>query len=200
VEASAAAGIKYAIEDSFEGALMKFCIVPFAVATLTSACITVNVPAKGTADGGTAKGTADGGTAKGTADGSSICVFPQPGGGRFCQASTNLTANQVTNQTSLCTSMQGTIVAACPVGAVGCCATTSGSVDFDQCFYGVSAAVEENMCATNNGIWAAGSATSDAGATDDATEGSATSDAGATDDATEGSATSDAGATDDATD
>jgi hypothetical protein len=170
---------------------MKFCVVPFAVATL-SACIVV--PAKGTAAKGTAAkgtadgGTADGGTAEGTADGSSICVFPQPGGGRFCQASTNLTANQVTNQTSLCTSMQGTIVEACPVGAVGCCATTSGSVDFDQCFYGVSAAVEENMCETNNGTWAAGSPTSDAGATDDATEGSATSDAG------------DAGATDDATD
>jgi hypothetical protein len=104
--------------------------------------------------------------AKPAADGSLICIFPQPGGTSFCQAATNLTPKEVTNQTSLCTSMQGTAVAACPVGAVGCCATTSGSVDFDQCFYGISAATGENTCATKMGTWAASSETSDASATD----------------------------------
>jgi hypothetical protein len=126
---------------------MKPWIVPFAVAALACGCQLV-VPAKPTADG------------------SVICIFPQPGGTSFCQAATNLTAKEVTNQTSLCTSMQGTVVTACPAGAVGCCATTSGSVDFDQCFYGVPAATEETACATKMGTWAAGSGTSDAGATD----------------------------------
>jgi hypothetical protein len=105
--------------------------------------------------------------AKPTADGSVICTFPQPGGTSFCQAATNLTAKQVTNQTSLCTSMQGTVVAACPDGAVGCCATTSGSVDFNQCYYGISVATGANTCAAMmGGTWTAGSGTSDAGATD----------------------------------
>ena len=62
--------------------------------------------------------------------------------------------------------MQGTIVAACPGGPVGCCATTSGAVDFEQCFYGVSAVDEEMACATKNGTWSAGTATGEAGATD----------------------------------
>jgi hypothetical protein len=95
-----------------------------------------------------------------------FCTVPQPGGTSFCQASTNLTAKQVTNQTSLCTTMQGTIVAACPDGAVGCCATTSGSVDFDQCYYGISAATGEQTCTTMTGTWTAGSGTSEAGAAD----------------------------------
>ncbi len=126
---------------------MKLCIVPFAIATLASSCQLI-APAKPTTDG------------------SVICIFPQPGDTSFCQAATNLTPKEVTNQTSLCTSMQGTIVPACPVGAVGCCATTSGSVDFDQCFYGTSAATDENTCATKMGTWAAGSEASEAGATD----------------------------------
>jgi hypothetical protein len=125
---------------------MKLSILPFAVAMLASGCLSV--------------------PPKAAADGSLICIFPQPGGTTFCQVATNLTAKEVTSQTSLCTGMQGTVVAACPVGAVGCCATTSGSVDFDQCFYGVSAATEENACATKMGTWAAGSGTDDAGATE----------------------------------
>jgi hypothetical protein len=72
----------------------------------------------------------------------------------------------VTNQTSLCTSMQGTVVEACPGDAVGCCATTSGSVDFNQCYYGISAATGAQTCATMMGTWTAGSETSDAGVTD----------------------------------
>jgi hypothetical protein len=125
---------------------MKFWFVCFALATLASSC--VSIPAKAPADG------------------SVICVFPQPGGSSFCQAATNLTAKEVTNQMSLCTSMQGAVVTACPAGAVGCCATTSGSVDFEQCFYDVSAATEESTCASKSGTWTAGSETSDAAATD----------------------------------
>jgi hypothetical protein len=108
-----------------------------------------------------------GAPARPTADGSVICTIPQPGGTSFCQAATNLTAKQVTNQTSLCTSMRGTVAAACPDGTVGCCATTSGSVDFNQCFYGISVATGEQTCATMmGGRWTAGPGTSDAGATD----------------------------------
>jgi hypothetical protein len=125
---------------------MKFCILPFAVATLATGCITV--------------------PAKATADGTLICVFPQPGGSSFCQAATNLTPKEVTSQTSLCTSMEGTVVSACPAGAVGCCLATSGSVEFDQCFYDTSAATEENACAAKMGTWTGGSTTSDAGATE----------------------------------
>ena len=135
--------MKYAREGfPLEGALMKLCIVPFAVATLVSGCL--SAPPH---------------------NGSVICIYPQPGGNSFCQIATNLTAKEVTNQMSLCTSMQGTIVATCPVGAVGCCATTSGSVDFDQCFYD-SAATDESTCATKSGTWTASSGTSDADATD----------------------------------
>jgi hypothetical protein len=51
-------------------------------------------------------------------------------------------------------------------GAVGCCATTSGSVDFDQCYYGISTATGEMTCATAMGTWTPTSVTSEAGATD----------------------------------
>jgi hypothetical protein len=57
-------------------------------------------------------------------------------------------------------------VAACPTDAVGCCATSSGSVDFDQCSYGISEATAEQRCTAMSGTWTAGSGTSDAGATD----------------------------------
>jgi hypothetical protein len=150
---------------------MKLWLVPFAVATLAGC---VSIPAKPSADGGV------------------ICVYPEPGGTSLCQAATNLTAKQVTNQTSLCT-MQGTLVAACPEGAVGCCATTLGSVDFDKCDYGISAATGQMACATAMGTWTPTSAPSEAGATDAPSEAGATdapSDAGATD------APSEAGATD----
>jgi hypothetical protein len=123
---------------------MKLWIVRFFVATLVSGCF--SAPPKG--------------------DGTVTCIYPQPEGTSFCQIATNLTAKEVTNQTSLCTNAQGTVVAACPAGAVGCCATTSGSVDFEQCHYGSSAATEEAACATKSGTWTAGSGTSDAGATD----------------------------------
>jgi hypothetical protein len=123
---------------------MKLCIVPFVVATLAAGCL----------------------PAKPTTDGSVTCTFPQSGGTSLCQAATNLTPKQVTTQTSLCTSMQGTMVAVCPDGAVGCCATMSGSADIDQCFYGISAADGEMTCVTKMGTWTAGSGTSDAGATD----------------------------------
>lgn len=129
---------------------MKVWIVPFAVATLTSGCLLSAPAAK----------------PKPATDGGVICTFPEPGDASLCQASTNLTANQVTNQTSVCTSMNGTMVAACPGGAVGCCATTSGSVDFDQCYYGISVAFGEKMCASTSGAWTVTSGTSDAGATD----------------------------------
>ncbi len=122
---------------------MKLWIVPFAVATLVSGCL--SAPPH---------------------NGSVLCIYPQPEGTSFCQTATNLTATEVTNQTSRCTSAQGTIVAACPAGAVGCCATTSGSVDFDQCYYGLSAATAEATCATKSGTWTAASGTSDADATD----------------------------------
>jgi hypothetical protein len=125
---------------------MKLCIVALALAILASGCLVA--------------------PAKGSADGSLTCIFPQPGGTSFCQAATNLTSKEVTSQTSLCSSMQGTVVPACPAGAVGCCATTSGSVDFDKCFYDVSAASEETACATKGGTWTAGSETSEAGATE----------------------------------
>ena len=125
---------------------MKLWILPFAVATLAAGCLSA--------------------PAKPTADGSVICTFPQPGGTSFCQAATNLTPKQVTNQMSVCTSMQGTMVEACPGGSVGCCATTSGSVDFDKCYYGISAAPGEKTCATAMGTYAAGSGTRAAGATD----------------------------------
>jgi hypothetical protein len=130
---------------------MKFWIVAFPVVTLAAGClISPGAPHKASADGGV------------------VCTIPETGDASFCQASTNLTAKQVANQTSLCTSQQGTVVAAaaCPEGAVGCCATTSGSVDFNQCFYGTSAATGEQQCATMAGIWTAGSETGDAGATD----------------------------------
>jgi hypothetical protein len=147
---------------------MKLWIAPFAVAALATGC-TIVVPAKPTKDGGVA--TADGGasTAGGgvaAADGGVACTIPQPGDTGFCQAATNLTANQVASQTSLCTSMKGTVVEACPDGAVGCCAFTSGSVDFDQCFYRITAATGEETCTTMMGTWTAGAGTSDAGATD----------------------------------
>jgi hypothetical protein len=125
---------------------MKSWIAPLAVATLAIGC--VSAPAKAPADG------------------SVYCTIPQPGNGGFCQAATNLAAKQVTNQTAICTSMQGTVVPACPDGAAGCCATTSGSVDFDQCFYGSSAATGESMCATMMGVWTPGSGAPDAAATD----------------------------------
>jgi len=144
---------------------MKTWLIPCAVAALAvgAGCI-VNVPAKADkADGGVAGDGVEGGSA---ASGSTSCTIPQPGGAGFCQASTNLTATQVTSQNSLCTSMQGTVVAACPAGAVGCCATSSGSVDFDQCFYGITNATGEQRCATMAGTWTAGSGNSDAGASD----------------------------------
>jgi hypothetical protein len=122
---------------------MKHWLVLFAVAALAAGC--VSVPAKPAADGGV------------------FCTVQEPGGASFCQAATNLTAKQVTNQTSLCTSMQGTVGAACPDGAVGCCATAVG---LEQCFYGISLATGESTCATKAGTWTAGSGTSDAGATD----------------------------------
>jgi hypothetical protein len=125
---------------------MNFCIFPLAIAALVSGCITV--------------------PAKAAADESLICIYPQPGGASFCQTATNLTAKEVTSQTSLCSSQQGTVVTACPAGAVGCCSTTSGSVDFDQCYYGISAAMGESTCATKMGTWTLSSGTSDAGATD----------------------------------
>jgi hypothetical protein len=125
---------------------MKSWIVRLAVATLAIGCASA--------------------AAKAPADGSVYCTIPQPGNTGFCQAATNLGAKQVTNQTSLCTSMQGTVVPACPDGAVGCCATTSGSVDFDQCFYGISAATGEKTCTTMMGVWTLGSGTPDAAATD----------------------------------
>ena len=126
---------------------MKLCIVALALAILASGCLVA--------------------PAKGSADGSLTCIFPQPGGTSFRQSATNLTAKQVTSQTSLCTSMQGTVVADCPDGAVGCCATTSGSVDFEQCSYGAGgAATGEQTCATKMGTWTASAGTSDAGATD----------------------------------
>lgn len=125
---------------------MKFCIVPFAIVALTSGCLSI--------------------PGKASENGSLTCVFPQPGGNSFCQEATSLTAKEVTSQTSLCTSMQGTVVDVCPAGAVGCCATTSGNTDFNKCFYGVNATTQASTCATNNGVWTAGSETSDAGATE----------------------------------
>jgi hypothetical protein len=134
---------------------MNFWIVPIAVATLASGCVG-SPPAK---------------------DGTLICIYPQTEGASFCQTATNLTAKEVTNQTSLCTSSQGTVVTACPVDSVGCCATTSGTTDFDKCFYNTSAAPREMACATSDGIWTAGSeAGSETGDAGDA--GSETSDAG----------------------
>ena len=100
------------------------------------------------------------------ANGTLICTTPQSPGTSVCQVTTNLTPKQVTNQTSFCTSMNGTVVAACPDGAVGCCAFTSGAVDFDQCYYGISVAMGAATCATTMGTWTVGSGTSDAGATD----------------------------------
>jgi hypothetical protein len=121
---------------------MKLWIVPFAVAALAVACIPT----------------------KPTLSGSLTCTFPPSGGASLCQAATNLSSKQVTNQTSLCTSMQGTVVAACPAGEVGCCTTPSGSAEIEQCFYGISAADGKMACATKMGTWTAGSG--DAGATD----------------------------------
>ena len=152
---------------------MKSWIVPFAVATLATGCIIVPAAHKKADDDGGAVAAADGGAkAAADADGGVVCTVPQPGDAGFCQASTNLTAQQVTNQTSLCISQQGTVLAAtaCPEGAVGCCATTSGSVAFDQCFYASSATAAEMQCETMGGIWTpgleTGDATGDAGATD----------------------------------
>jgi hypothetical protein len=125
---------------------MKLWIVPLAGATLVSGCLSA--------------------PPKPPADGSVICTIPQPGDTSFCQVASNLTAKQVANQTSVCTSQQGTVVAACPVGAVGCCSTASGLVDFDQCYYGISTATGETTCATKMGTWAPGTGTSDADATD----------------------------------
>jgi hypothetical protein len=125
---------------------MKHWLVPLAVTTLAAGCLSA--------------------PPKAAADGSVTCAVPQSVGTSFCQTATNLTSKQVTNQTSLCTSMQGSVVAACPQGAVGCCATTSGAVDFDQCYYGISVATGEQTCATAAGIWTAGSGASDAGLTD----------------------------------
>jgi hypothetical protein len=136
--------MKYA---DLEGALMKLWIIPFAVTTLAAGCSSA--------------------PAKPPANGSVICTVPQSAGTSFCQIATNLTAKQVTNQMSLCTSSQGTVVAACADGAVGCCATTSGAVAFNQCYYGISVATGEQTCASMmGGTWTPGSGTSDAGATD----------------------------------
>jgi len=123
---------------------MNLWIVPLAVATLTSGCLG-SPPAR---------------------NGSLLCIFPESGGASFCQTATNLTAAEVTKQTSLCTSEQGTVVTACPAGSVGCCATTSGAVYFDKCFYGVNAATQAMTCATMSGTWTAGSETGEAGGTD----------------------------------
>ena len=125
---------------------MNLCIVTLALATLASGCITV--------------------PGKAAADESLICIYPQPENTSFCQTATNLTAKEVTSQTSLCTSEQGTVVEECPADPVGCCTTTSGSVDFEKCFYGISAAAGASDCATKAGIWTAGSGTSEAGATE----------------------------------
>jgi hypothetical protein len=128
---------------------MNLWIVPLAVTALAAGCITIPGKPSAAAD-----------------DGGVNCSIPEPGDASFCQVATNLGPKQVTNQTSLCTSMHGTVVPACPDDAVGCCATTSGAVDFNQCFYGISVAAGEQTCAGMSGTWTAGSAASDAGETD----------------------------------
>jgi hypothetical protein len=163
-------------DECAAGALMKLRIVFLAVATLAAGCLSA--------------------PAKPAADGSVICTYPEPGGTSLCQVATNLTAKQVTSQTALCASSQGTIVQACPGGAVGCCTTVSGAVDFNQCYYGITVAMGESTCETMMGAWTPGPETSDADANDAGANDAGANDAGANDAGANDAGANDAGAND----
>jgi hypothetical protein len=140
---------------------MKRWLVLFALISLATGCI--SIPPKASADGGV------------------NCIFPEPGGTSFCQAATDLTPKQVTSQTTLCSTQQGTVVTVCPGGAVGHCATTSGADDFEQYYYGISAAAGAMTCAAASGIWTPSPETTEAGATEAGTSDAGATEAGTTD-------------------
>jgi hypothetical protein len=81
-------------------------------------------------------------------------------GSQICYGYTNLTSDQQNAVTSSCKStLQGTIVSACPTsGLLGCCKTTTAGYNTEECYYGddagtSSASADQMACTSQSGTW-----------------------------------------------